>query len=128
MTLTVLVIWQLVLDVVLLGAVAILLMRRKVVKPAPAPRPPAWHGELLELAQDLLAATDRIVDSLAARRAEPVAVAAPRADRAEARRDPWTMVRTGLAPEEAARRGGLLPAELRLLQSVAAAAVEPPTP
>jgi hypothetical protein len=38
------------------------------------------------------------------------------------------MVRTGLAPEEAARRGGLLPAELRLLQSVAAAAVEPPTP
>lgn len=123
----VLVAWQLVVDVVLCAVVTVLLLQRRTSRRAPAPTPPPWYGELAELAQDLMVATDRLLDGREARRAEPGDEAARRGERAEPQSDPWTMVRTGLAPEEAARRGGLRPAELQLLRSVAAAAAEPPT-
>ena len=127
MGLMVLVAWQLVLDVVLCVVVTVLLLQRRTPRRVPAPAPPAWYGELAELAQDLMVATDRLLDGREARRAEAGAEAPPRGELAGPQRDPWTMVRTGLAPEEAARRGGLRPAELQLLRSVAAAAAATPT-
>ena len=126
MSLTVLVVWQLILDVALLAAVTVLLVRRRPARHAPVPRPPAWHRELVEIARDLVGMTDRMIGALDARRARPEDAPSAADPRPDPRPDAWTMVRTGLAPEEAARRGGLVPAELRLLQSVAAAAAEPP--
>jgi hypothetical protein len=129
MSLAHLVLWQLVLDVVLIVAVIALIPRRRAVRraPAPPPPPPAWFGELVELAQDLMVATDRVSGSLEARRAASADEPSARGERPEPPRDPWTLVRAGLAPEEAARRGGLPAAELRLLRSVVAAAAEPPS-
>jgi hypothetical protein len=127
MLLTAFVIAQLVFDVAALVLLVATVVRRR---PAPADaRPPEWYPQFLGLAQDLLAATEPVLDALEARRGEGAGgralPARPEpADRSEPRsrrREVLALLRAGADPREVARRGGLLPGELRLLKNVVAA-------
>ena len=97
---------QLVLDVVLVVALLVLLARRS----APAP-PPAWHGELVALAGDLLAASSPVLDVLESHAASP----------SDRHREARALLRAGASADEVARQLGLGPLEMRLLTAVAAA-------
>lgn len=116
MLLTAFVIAQLVFDVALLLLVVLSATRRR--PPAPEPGPPDWYAQFVGLAQDLLAATEPVLEELE-RRPAP---------RAEAPGEPWTrhrealaLLRAGVDPDEVARRGRLLPGELKLIRNVVAA-------
>lgn len=112
--LTAFVIAQVVFDVaiVVLGAVY-LLTRARAVPASAAPPPPDWYPQMVTLAQDLMAATEPVMDRL-----ESTAPAAPVVDPyAEAR----ALLATGTPPDEVAARAGVHPGEARLLASVLAA-------
>ncbi len=126
MLLTAFVVAQLVFDVALALFLLAGAMRRKA-RPEPAEvSPPVWYQEFLRLAQDLLAVTESVLDALEVRRPEsPSRPAAPESRFEEA----FALLRAGVEPEEVARRGRFLPAELRLIKNLVAAeaaAAEPP--
>lgn len=117
--LTVFVVVQLVFDVALLLLVVLSAARRR--PPAREPAPPEWYGQLLGLAQDLLAATDPILDELE-RRPAPRGAAPEGGDGGATRhREAMALLRAGVDPDEVARRGRLLPGELKLIKNVVAA-------
>lgn len=126
MLLSVFVVAQLVFDVALLLLFVASMVRRK---PAADSRPPQWYGEFMTLAQDLLAATEPVLEALEARRGEPerprVSEARPepgeRVEPRNRRREVLALLRAGADPHEVERRGGLLPGELRLIKNVVAA-------
>ena len=116
MLLTVFVVAQIVFDVAMLLLFVLSVARRK--PPAPVTAPPDWYNQLVGLAQDLISATEPVLDELERRPAR----------RAEPPPEPWTrqreamaLLRAGVAPEEVARRGRLLPGELKLIRNVVAA-------
>lgn len=113
MLLSVFILSQLVLDVALVVLVAALLRSRS----RPAPAPPEWYGRFLRVAGEVLAATEPLLDSLEGRAAGPddEGPGPARYRRAAA------CLRAGLGLDEAARRTGLGPGELRLLSRVVAA-------
>jgi hypothetical protein len=112
---------QLVFDVAVVAVVLVYFFTRP---PAPRPPdPPEWYGQFLKLAQDLMAATEPVLDRLESREppavVEPVAPApAPPRDRYEEAR---ALLRSGEAPATVAGRAGLQPGEVRLLAKVVAA-------
>ena len=117
--LTVFVIAQLVFDVALLLLVVLSAARRR--PPAPLPAPPDWYGQFVGLAQDLLAATEPVLEELE-RRPAPHAAGAEGADGPGTRhREAMALLRAGVDPDEVARRGRLLPGELKLIRNVVAA-------
>ena len=105
------VITQIALDVVLVALVVYL-----VTRPAPPPPgPPEWYGQMVKLAQDMMAATEPVLERMEKR---PEPAAAPMPDHyAEAR----TLLRAGASSDVVAGRAGLRPGEVRLLASVVAA-------
>jgi hypothetical protein len=122
-----LVLGQLVLDVVLVLMVIRVARRRPRARPDHAP--PAWYQEFLRLAEDLLAITEPVLAALESPAPAPTPVAPAPAAAApvdgpspEARyRLAFSLLRAGGRPEEVARRGALLPRELRLIESLVAA-------
>ena len=114
--LTVFVVAQLVFDVALLLLVVLSAARRRA--PAPEPDPPDWYAHFLGLAQELLAATEPVLEELE-RRPLPRAEAAD--ERSTRQREAMAMLRAGVDPDEVARRGRLLPGEIKLLRNVVAA-------
>lgn len=126
MLLTVFVVAQLVFDVALLGLFVASVWGKKAVA---EPRPPEWYAEFLALAQDLLAATEPVLESLESRQAEPERPRAPaprpepalRTEPGTRRREVLALLRAGADPREVERRGGLSPGELRLIKNVVAA-------
>lgn len=130
MLLTALVLFQLAFDLVVLVGLVVVLRRRPA---AAAPPAPAWHGELVALAQDLLTVTEPLLDSLESRgvpRTEPPPAAGPprEASRRERHREAFALLRAGVDAAEVARRGQLPRAELRLLQNLVAAEAARTTP
>ncbi|HYE94546.1 MAG TPA: hypothetical protein VEA38_26160 [Terriglobales bacterium] len=113
--LTAFVIAQVVFDVaiVALGAVYLLTRARAVAAPAVAPPPPDWYPQMVTLAQDLMAATEPVIDRLESTAPAPAVV------------DPYAQARalleTGTPADEVAARAGVHPGEVRLLASVLAA-------
>jgi hypothetical protein len=117
--LTLFVVAQLAFDVALLLLVVLIATRRRT-PPREAP-PPDWYGQLLGLTQDLLAATDPILDELE-RRPAPRGVPDGDGDGPGSRhREAMALLRAGVDPDEVARRGRLLPGELKLIRNVVAA-------
>jgi hypothetical protein len=132
MTIGVLIAVQLVFDVLLV----LLLVAVARQRHAPA-TPPAWHDEFLQLAREVMAVADALLE---APEREPEVAAAengdpqPRARRATPMVEPVTaapggrnprdqafaLLRAGAAAEEVARRTGLLPGELRLIAGLVA--------
>jgi hypothetical protein len=114
MMLTAFVVAQIVFDVVVVALAALYLLGRK---PAPSAAPPDWYEQIVTLAQDLLAATEPVLERLEARGTEaPPSV--PEPDRyGEAR----ALLRSGARPDEVAGRAGLLPGEMRLLANIVTA-------
>lgn len=123
MFLTVFVIVQLVMDVAFVVLLAVSLFRRPA---APAPlAPPEWYGEFMRFAQDLVTNTEPVLEALEGQRSLPRDPGA--VDRRSEvtvggrHRNAAALLRAGLSPEEVARRGRLLPGELRLITNVVAA-------
>lgn len=114
--LTVFVVVQLVFDVALLLLVVLSAARRRA--PAPQPDPPDWYPHFLGLAQDLLAATEPVLEELERR---PATRTEPADERSARQREAMGLLRAGVDPDEVARRGRLLPGELTLLRNVVAA-------
>lgn len=120
-------VFQLALDVVLVFLLLAQVRRRKAAPPASQ-----WHQEFLLLAEDILAVVEPVLDALeSGRLAEPpVPAQAEHAGRprpavsALRRRQALALLRAGAAPEDVARRGCLLPAELRLIRNLMAAEAE----
>jgi hypothetical protein len=110
------VIAQIVFDVAIVAAAAVYLLTRPAPRAPEAPAPPEWYGQFLRVAQDLMTATEPVLDRLETRR-EPTAPVAVRDPYAEAR----ALLRKGARPDEVAGRAGLQPAEMRLLEKVVAA-------
>jgi hypothetical protein len=128
------VIAQLVFDVAVVAFAVVYLLTRESPR-APEPiQPPEWYGHFLKVAQDLMVATEPVLDRLESR-APPVPTPlapsmAPMTATATvvpvpAAADPYfearRLLRAGVGHEEVADRAGLQPAELRLLAKVVAA-------
>jgi hypothetical protein len=110
---------QIVFDVAVVAAAVVYALTR----PAPprAPDPPQWYAQFLKLAQELMTATEPVLDRLEsppAPPAEPAALPARPRDRFDEAR---TLLRSGAAPDTVAFRAGLQPGEIRLLAKVVAA-------
>lgn len=119
MMLSAFVVAQIVFDVVVVALAALYFVSRKTTPPPPAPEPPDWYPQLVTLAQDLMAATEPMLDKLETREPpEAVAVAAPAPDRYDEARE---LLRAGARPDEVAGRAGLLPGEMKLLANIVAA-------
>jgi hypothetical protein len=117
--LTVFIVVQLVFDVALLLLVVLSTARRR--PRAPVPGPPDWYGQFVGLAQDLLAATEPVLEELE-RRPAPRGSGADGSDEPGTRhREAMALLRAGVDPDEVARRGRLLPGELKLIRNVVAA-------
>jgi hypothetical protein len=88
-----------------------------VTRPAPrAPEPPEWYAQFLKLAQELMAATEPVLERLETR-PEAASPATPVNRYDEARR----LLRSGARADDVAARAGLQPAEIRLLTRIVAA-------
>jgi len=110
--LTAFVVAQLVFDVAVLALVATYLLGRKA---EPAPAPPEWYPKLVALAQDLMAATEPVLERLEGR---DVATPEPEPDRYG---EAIALLRSGARPDEVAGRSRLHPGEMKLIASVVAA-------
>ena len=126
---------QLVFDVAVVALAAVYLVTKR---PPPAPEPPEWYAHFLKLAQDLMTATEPVLEQLemggsgrppspptlrARNESGPFASAAPPApDRYEKAR---ALLRTGARPEDVASHVGLAPGEIRLLTRIVAAEGRP---
>jgi hypothetical protein len=111
---------QLVFDVAVVAFAAVYLLTRPAPR-APEPiEPPEWYGHFLKVAQDLMVATEPVLDRLESRASAPVVPAPP-----VVTRDPYyearKLLRAGAPPDEVADRAGLQPGEMRLLARVVAA-------
>jgi hypothetical protein len=84
----------------------------------PAPEPPDWQQEFVQLARDLLTVCDPLIEALG-RRPEPARGGA--ATPAAPKQEPGLRLVHDAEPAEPRRRRSPLPAELRLIESVAAA-------
>ena len=115
--LTAFVVAQIVFDVIVVTLVVLYVLERRADSSS---TPPDWYGDVVNLAQDVMAATEPVLDRLDERRAAPAAVApapAPAPDRYAGAR---TLLLAGTAPEEVAARERLSPSELKLLVNIAA--------
>ena len=136
---------QLVFDVAVVALAAVYLVTKR---PPPAPEPPEWYAHFLKLAQDLMTATEPVLEQLemggsgrgpiemggsgrppgpptlrARNESGAFASAAPPApDRYEKAR---ALLRTGARPEDVASHVGLAPGEIRLLTRIVAAEGRP---
>ena len=127
------VIAQIVFDVAVVAAAVVYVLTRPGA-PRP-PEPPEWYAQFLKLAQDLMTATEPVLERLETREPPPPAPLAPVApvtafapvvapaparayDRYEEAR---ALLRSGAAPDTVAGRVGLQPGEIRLLAKVVAA-------
>jgi hypothetical protein len=115
MMLSAFVVAQIVFDVVVVALAALYFVSRKTTPPAP--EPPDWYPQLVRLGQDLMTATEPMLDKLETRE-PPEAVAAPAPDRYEEARE---LLRAGARPDDVAGRAGLLPGEMKLLANIVAA-------
>jgi hypothetical protein len=111
--LTAFVVAQIVFDVIVVAVVVLYVLERRTDA---ATTPPDWYGEVVTLAQDVMAATEPVLDKLDERR-EPVAV--PRVPDRYA--DARTLLLAGTAPQDVAAREHLSPGELKLLTNIVAA-------
>lgn len=109
------VIAQIVFDVAVVALAAVYLVTRPAPRAPAVPEPPEWYAQFLALAQDLMAATEPVLDRLEARAPPPPS---PPVDRYDAAR---TLLRSGARPEEVAGQAGLQPGEMRLLAKIVAA-------
>jgi hypothetical protein len=110
------VIAQIVFDVAVVALAAVYLLTRPAPRALAVPEPPEWYAQFLKLAQDLMAATEPVLDRLEAR--EPAPPPSPPVHRYDAAR---TLLRSGARPEEVAGQAGLQPGEMRLLAKIVAA-------
>jgi hypothetical protein len=114
------VIAQLVFDVAVVAFAAVYLLTRPPARAPEPPAPPEWYGHFLKVAQDVMAATEPVLDRL-----ESPLPGAPEAPAAPVARDPYhearKLLRAGAHPDEVAERAGLQPGEMRLLTRVVAA-------
>jgi hypothetical protein len=123
------VIAQLVFDVAVVALAAVYLVTRPASLAPVAPEPPEWYEQFLKLAQDLMTATEPVLDRLESRTpvvalapaAPPPAASAPPPAPADRYAEARTLLRSGASPDEVAARAGLQPAEIRLLTKVVAA-------
>lgn len=124
------VIAQIVFDVAVVAAAVVYVLTRPGA-PRP-PEPPEWYAQFLKLAQDLMTATEPVLERLETRESPPPAplapvaafapVAAPAPARAYDRyEEARALLRSGAAPDTVAGRVGLQPGEIRLLAKVVAA-------
>ncbi len=129
MVLTVFIVGQVMLDLVLIVLLVVALARHRP-RTRSSDAPPEWYQEFLRLTEDLLQVTEPVLAALespipAAMDAAPPERTAPvRTDRPwpSARyRAAFSLLRAGGHRDEAARRGELLPRELRLIESLLAA-------
>lgn len=115
------VIAQLVFDVAVVAFAAVYLLTRPTSREPEPIQPPEWYGQFLKMAQDLMVATEPVLDRLESRAVTSPSVAA----RPVAVRDPYDearkLLRAGTPIDEVADRAGLQPGELRLLAKVVAA-------
>ena len=119
--LTAFVVAQIAFDVIVVALVVLYVLDRRATTSSSAP--PDWYGEVVNLAQDVMAATEPVLDKLDERRA-PVAPAPPPPPPPPPAPDRYAGARTlllaGTAPEDVAAREQLSPGELRLLTSIVA--------
>jgi hypothetical protein len=130
------VIAQIVFDVAVVAAAVVYVLTRPGA-PRP-PEPPEWYAQFLKLAQDLMTATEPVLERLETRAppppvplapvapVAPVAAFAPVVAPAPARaydryEEARALLRSGAAPDTVAGRVGLQPGEIRLLAKVVAA-------
>lgn len=127
------VIAQIVFDVAVVAAAVVYVLTRPGA-PRP-PEPPEWYAQFLKLAQDLMTATEPVLERLETREPPPptplaplapVAAFAPVVAPAPARaydryEEARALLRSGAAPDTVAGRVGLQPGEIRLLAKVVAA-------
>ena len=132
--LTAFVIAQLVFDVAVVAFAVVYLLTRESPR-APEPiQPPEWYTQFLKVAQDVMVATEPVLDRLESRVAPvpsplappmapmtPMATAAPVPAAADPYYEARRLLRAGVGLDEVADRAGLQPAELRLLAKVVAA-------
>jgi hypothetical protein len=113
--LTAFVVAQIVFDVIVVALVVLHLLDRRTESTGTTP--PDWYGEVVTLAQDVMAATEPVLEKLDERRA-PVPAPAPAAPDRYA--DARTLLLAGTAPEDVAARTQLSRAELKLLTNIVA--------
>ena len=118
------VIAQIVFDVAVVAAAVVYVLTRPGA-PRP-PEPPEWYAQFLKLAQDLMTATEPVLERLETREPPPPAPLAPVVAPAPARaydryEEARALLRSGAAPDTVAGRVGLQPGEIRLLAKVVAA-------
>ena len=117
--LTAFVVAQIAFDVIVVALVVLYVLDRRATTSSSAP--PDWYGEVVNLAQDVMAATEPVLDKLDERRAPatpaPPPPPPPPPDRYAGAR---TLLLAGTAPEDVAAREQLSPAELKLLTSIVA--------
>lgn len=112
--LTAFVVLQLAFDLTVLVLLVLGAARRRVGASA---APPEWYPQFVALAEEVLAATEPVLDALEAR--APAAVPGPAP--ADRHREAAALLRAGADPEDLARRGGLLPGELALIRNLVGA-------
>ena len=124
MTIAALIAFQLVFDLLLVLLLITVARQRR----APV-APPAWHDEFLQLAREVMAIADSLLEAPERREAAPVrreaapegSEVAPQRRPVSARDEAFTLLRGGMELDAVARRTGLLPGELRLITSLVAA-------
>jgi hypothetical protein len=114
--LTAFVVAQIVFDVIVVTLVVLYALDRRRDTSS---TPPDWYGEVVNLAQDMVAATEPVLDKLDQRRA-PAPVAPPPAPMPDRYAGARTLLLAGTAPEEVAARERLTPSELKLLRNIVA--------
>jgi hypothetical protein len=139
MLLTAFLAFQLAFDVAILLLFVVSVVRRRPT-PAASLEPPAWYHEFQRLAQEVLAASEPLAERLEGERPAPprapdpepampfeealAAAPVPRPrtpDVLNRQREAVVLLRAGMDADEVARRGHLLPGELRLIMNVVAA-------
>jgi len=132
MTIGALIAFQLVFDLLLVLLLITVARQRR----APV-APPAWHDEFLQLAKEVMAVADSLLEAPERRADAPERrvetpewreAAAPQRRATSARDEAFTLLRDGMEPDAVARRTGLLPGELRLITSLVAAQRRAGTP
>jgi hypothetical protein len=129
MLLSLFIVTQIALDIALVGFLVTLARRRRV--PAPARKaatsaPPAWYGDVLAMIEELMVLVEPVLE-LADRGAlgQPPTPAPRAAETArDRRRAAMALLRSGVSPEEVARRERLLPGELKLMRNLVTAEAE----
>ena len=129
MTIGALIAAQLVFDLLLVVLLVTVARQRRE-----AAAPPAWHDEFLQLAKEVMAVADSLLEAPDRREDAPVGdratTAAPTPVRrgdpparrgGSARDEAFSLIRAGMAADDVGRRTGLLPGELRLITSLVAA-------